>query len=130
MSYLLDSHVLIWSIADTARLSPKAKDIISKENIYVSAASWWEISIKFKLGKLKLGDKTPEDFLQASQELEFKDLPLSEVETSSFHKLELLTKDPFDRMLVWQAIQHNLILISKDNRLSVYEKLGLKLLWL
>lgn len=129
MSYLVDTHVLLWAIGNSQNLPVKVKDILTKEMIYVSATSWWEISIKFRLGKLKLGDKNPDDFLVASRSLEFKELQLTEIETSLFYKLELLTKDPFDRILVWQAIHYNLTLISKDNRLSVYEKLGLKLIW-
>ncbi|MBN8576494.1 MAG: type II toxin-antitoxin system VapC family toxin [Cytophagales bacterium] len=129
MSYLIDTHVLLWAIGTSHNLPVSVKDILTKEIIYVSSTSWWEISIKFRLGKLKLGDKTPDDFLVASRSLEFKELQLTEIETSLFYKLELLTKDPFDRILVWQAMHHNLTLISKDNRLAVYEKLGLKLIW-
>jgi PIN domain nuclease of toxin-antitoxin system len=100
MSYLIDTHVLLWVIGDSQKLSTKVKDILVKEIVYVSAASWWEMSIKYTLGKLKLGNKTPEDFMLASQSMEFKELPLTETEASTFYKLELLTKDPFDRILV------------------------------
>ena len=100
-----------------------------KNTIYVSSASWWEISIKYSLGKLKLENATPEDLWRAALDMEFITLPISGLESNSFYKLELTNKDPFDRMLIWQSIKNNLPIVSKDNRFQAYEKFGLQLIW-
>lgn len=129
MKCLIDTHVLLWAIGNSANLSTKSKEILSTATVYVSAVSWWEISIKYAIGKLKLGNKTPHDLWQASEHLQFGTLPIQGSEAYTAHQLDLLTRDPFDRMLVWQAIQNNLVLISKDSRLKYYEKNGLQLIW-
>lgn len=129
MKCLIDTHVLLWSIGNSTNLSKKAREWVSQHDVYTSAASWWEISIKYSIGKLKLGNKTPDDLWAASQAMNFASLPIQARETNSFYKLELLTKDPFDRILVWQAIKNDLPLVSKDRRLAGYERYGLQLIW-
>jgi PIN domain nuclease of toxin-antitoxin system len=129
MKYLIDTHVLLWTIGKSSSLSVKAKEALRESNIYVSATSWWEISIKYSSGKLKLENGTPEDLWKATIGMQFIMLPITGIEASSFYKLDITNKDPFDRMLVWQAIKNDLPLISKDGRLQSYEKFGLQLIW-
>lgn len=129
MKFLIDTHVLLWSIGDSTNLSERTKDILRTATIYVSAATWWEISIKYAIGKLNLGDKTPEDLWKASELLQFTILPILGTEAYTSYKLDLTNRDPFDRMLVWQAIKNDLVLISKDGHLKQYEKNGLQLIW-
>jgi PIN domain nuclease of toxin-antitoxin system len=72
-----------------------------------------------------------EDFPKYAIEMGFMIMDLKERETITFHKLPLKEnhKDPFDRMLIWQAITNNMVLLSKDNLIMQYEKNGLKIVW-
>jgi PIN domain nuclease of toxin-antitoxin system len=130
MKYLLDTHTLIWALVDEAKLTRKTRTLLSETPfVYVSVVSLWEISIKFQLGKLELNGRSPEEIWEAGESIGFKSLPAAENEVLSFYKLERLHKDAFDRMLVWQALKNNMVLISKDTRMSLYVKFGLDLIW-
>ena len=115
MSFLLDSHTLLWAILDKKKLSSKVIAILEDTNheIFVSAVTFWEISLKYSLGKLDLSNVLPEDLPKLSEEVRFS----------------LLPRDPFDRMLIWQAIKNNLTLLSKDKNVALYKSVGLKLVW-
>jgi PIN domain nuclease of toxin-antitoxin system len=92
--------------------------------------SFWEISIKACIGKLNLDGLTPEALLVLSEKMEFQSIELTIEETATYGKLEYLShNDPFDRMLIWQAISRNMILLSKDEAFQKFVKHGLKLLW-
>jgi PIN domain nuclease of toxin-antitoxin system len=130
MKYLLDTHVLIWSLTDRPKLSAKVKKILIEEsNLLVSVVSLWEISLKYSLGKLEMDGMTPDEFFVEAESVGFKFAPISNREAVSFHRLQRLHKDPFDRMIVWQCISNGLTLLSKDNRMQDYERLGLHLIW-
>lgn len=132
MNYLVDTHVLLWAIFESWKLSSRVKSLIlNPENaIYVSLISFWEISLKYSLGKLDLGNIKPEDIPGISREAGFKTLRLSETDVASFYNLPRIGhKDPFDRLIIWQAINNDLILVSKDGRLSDYIDLGLSIAW-
>lgn len=132
MNYLLDTHVLLWAIFDSGKLSPRIKSLLlNPENtIYVSLISFWEISLKYSLGKLELDDIMPDAIPGFSREAGFKTLALSEDDVASFYNLPRLAhKDPFDRLIIWQAINNDLTLISKDEKLSDYEEFGLTITW-
>ena len=96
MRYLIDTHVLLWSLSQTRNLSDKAKEILESENVLVSVVSWWELSIKFGLGKIELQLGTPEDLLRATQKMNYGLFPLSDEEASGFHQLARIHKDPFE----------------------------------
>jgi PIN domain nuclease of toxin-antitoxin system len=128
VKYLLDTHIFIWSLTDDHKLSRQVKGILEDvEDTSVSVVSLWEISLKFGLGKLELKGSTPEKLWMDSKKLNYRFLPLAFDEVISFHHLPKEHNDPFDRMLVWQAIKNNMILISNDVGLDIYEKLGLKI---
>jgi len=132
MNYLLDTHTFLWAIFDTQKLSREAKEVIlnPQNSIYVSLVTFWEISLKYSLGKLELENISPEELPVFSREAGFETLPLSEEEVSFFHNLTRSShKDPFDRLIIWQAIHNDLILISKDRRLSAYQESGLRITW-
>jgi PIN domain nuclease of toxin-antitoxin system len=132
MNYLLDTHTFLWAIFDTQKLSREAKEVIlnPQNSVYVSLITFWEISLKYSLGKLELENISPEELPVVSKEAGFETLPLSEKEVSSFHHLTRTShKDPFDRLIIWQAIHNDLILISKDRRLSAYQESGLQITW-
>ena len=132
MNYLLDSHAFIWAVIAQDKLSRNAAPIIenSENEIFVSHLSFWEISIKQELGKINLHGSSPEEFSGWCEKLNFKVLPLSLHDVTTFYRLPRSThKDPFNRMLVWQAINRQFTLISKDKSLQLYSSQGLKILW-
>jgi len=98
MKYLLDTHTMIWAVTDTAKLSLNARQILANPNhqILVSAVSFWEISLKYSLGKLELNNIAPEDFPTACTAMDFDILPLDAQAASTFHFLKATWhKDPF-----------------------------------
>lgn len=132
MNYLIDTHVLLWIINDETKLSEIVKEEINNtdNNIFVSAISFWEISLKYSMGKLKLQGFTPDDLAELSIQIGIKLLPLLHDECATYHHLTTtIHRDPFDRMLIWQAIKLNYTLITKDNKASFYSESGLKTFW-
>lgn len=132
MNFLIDTHTLIWAITNKRKLSKKATEILENVNngIHVSAISFWEISLKFSIGKLELIGISPNQFPLLAIQIGFKLIPLVPEETATYHHLKgTWHRDPFDRMLIWQAIQQDLVLISKDKNIAEYGKEGLKTLW-
>lgn len=132
MNYLLDTHTFLWTIADSGKLPESVRAIIISpaNEIYVSAVSFWEIGIKSRLGKLDLGNLVPEQLVSIAEEMEFQTISLTPEEASTSTMLkETEHKDPFDRMLVRQAIQRNFVIISKDRKFSKFEPFGLKIIW-
>lgn len=132
MSFLLDSHTLLWAITDQKKLSSKVTAILKDgaNEIFVSSVTFWEISLKYGLGKLDLNNLVPEDLPHLSKETGFSFLPLLAAGSAGYHKLNASWhRDPFDRMLIWQAINNELTLLSKDKNVAQYKSVGLKQLW-
>jgi len=122
MNILLDTCTFLWIIAGDKKLSVRAREIFIKpENeIYLSAVSVWEISIKHSLGVFPLPEK-PEHFIPAQRERHgVKPLPLDEESALYLTRLPLLHNDPFDRMLVCQAIVNSMTIMTPDDLLSKY----------
>jgi PIN domain nuclease of toxin-antitoxin system len=132
MSFLLDTHTLLWTQFDPDRLGRKGAEVIANPEltIYVSVVSFWELSLKYATGKLVLGKVTPDDFPALVCQSGFDILPLAESDAATFHHLPRLEhKDPFDRLLIWQAISRKLTFISQDKACAAYKKQGLKVIW-
>jgi len=132
MNYLIDTHTFIWAVFDPDRLGTKAKTILQDPDhiIHVSAVSFWEISLKYAIGKLELFNILPDQFPEVARRMEFEILNLIPQEAATFYKLSKVGhQDPFDRMIIWQAIQQKMQLISKDKRFRLYKDKGLKLVW-
>jgi len=122
MKYLLDTHVFLWHLQGDANLSIKAKNIIdAKENLYFSIVSLWEIAIKINIGKLQIY-RPIEDLSKELQYVNIQILPLlnKDIELYSALTLQLNHRDPFDRMLIVQAMNHSLTLISRDVKFDNY----------
>jgi PIN domain nuclease of toxin-antitoxin system len=130
--YLLDTHVLLWASLDPDKLSNAHQLIISDpgEQKVISTISVWEISLKYSTGKLDLGMYTPEEFLHIAEEEGFQVVGPSPEVFASFYKLGSVPghKDPFDRILIWQALQDKLTLLSHDGDFPKYKPKGLKLI--
>jgi len=132
MSFLLDAHTFLWALAEPAQLSHKVRDILedAKNEVFVSAVTFWEISLKFGLGKLELNGATPNDLPAMAVEAGFSLLPLLPEDAAMYHSLESSWhKDPFDRMLMQQAIHNKLTLLSKDRNIARYQSDILKVIW-
>ena len=121
MRILLDTHILLWVLADSPQINKIKPLILSNETeVYISTASWWELAIKIGIGKIKvdLG------ILRAgSADSGFLDLPILGAHTQTLLTLPLLHRDPFDRMLISQAICEPMQLITNDSALSEYSSL-------
>ena len=121
MKVLLDTHVLLWAMQDSKQLSTAARKCIrSAEATYVSAASLWEIAIKASLGKLSVDSDLLEEQLELAG---LQPLSISWQHTVQVRKLPMHHRDPFDRMLVAQAMSEPLRLLTHDARLRVYSDL-------
>ena len=132
MKYLLDTHVFLWSLLASKKLSLKVKNILLDPEMtkYVSTITFWEISLKFSLGKITLKGVGPEKLPEAAEKAGFDILLLKADTASSFYKLpKIKNKDPFDRMLAWQTISEDCILLTPDRDFANYKIHSLKTVW-
>ncbi len=118
MRLLLDSHVLLWALVEPARLAgPAATEIASPANaVFVSTASVWELEIKRACGKLVL----PDDWLGALDEAGFVDLPIKRHHGMTAARLPWHHRDPFDRLLIAQAMTEGLRFVTADRFAAAY----------
>ena len=115
---LLDTHVLLWWLSDDPQLGESSRQTIinPRNQVYVSAASTWEISIKKSIGKL-----TAPDDMDAIVESEgFEKLPITLFHGDQAGSLPELHKDPFDRMLIAQAQSEGLVIVTNDEKITQY----------
>lgn len=117
MRLLLDTHVLLWSLASPAKLPTVVRRQIDSAQVFVSAASIWEVSIKVGLGKLKAN---PAEILAALEPAGFELLPITGEHAARVATLPFIHKDPFDRLLVAQAICEPMFLLTRDESLEQY----------
>ena len=121
MDILLDTHTFIWFFNGDEQLSSKAKRLIedSKINKFVSIASVWEIAIKIGLGKLTFDGSTSE-IVELIFKNGFQILQISVDHIVAYETLEFIHRDPFDRILIAQAIVEKLTIITKDENIQKY----------
>ncbi len=123
MRLLLDTHIFLWLAAGDSRLNAQAKKTLERaEKIYISSATIWEISIKVRLGKLTVD---PEQLVAEIQNNGFKELPVLSRHAKEVARLPRHHGDPFDLLLVAQAITEPLDLLTADARLAEYSELVL-----
>ena len=116
--YLLDTHVLLWLLYDDTRVPTGVVEALSRPlaKVYVSSISIVEIEIKRSIGKLLL-DSSPLDFID---QMGFKSLDLTMKEARRLSELPLIHRDPFDRLLICQALENRLTLVTADELVSQY----------
>ena len=122
MKVLVDTCTFLWLADDAPELSGPARTIVTDPDneVYLSAASAWEIAIKHTLGKLPLPD-SPRHFIPTQRTLlALTALPIEEEAVLALDRLPLLHRDPFDRLLVCQALTHGLVIASPDPQIQQY----------
>lgn len=120
MNLLLDTHVFLWAIDDSPHLSPAARAAITDGHnvVYVSAASAWEIGIKRGLGKLNI---PPGDYMEEVRLHRFTPLDITSEHALAVETLPPHHKDPFDRLLIAQAQEERLTIVTRDQRVALYD---------
>lgn len=128
MRLLLDTHAFLWFITDDPQLSAAARTLIADpaNEVLVSPASYWEIAIKVRLGKYPLSVPYLTFITQGIDRNDFKVLPIEPRHTDLLTTMPLHHRDPFDRLLVAQALVEAIPLVSNDPALDAY---GVNRLW-
>ena len=118
MKLLLDTHILLWWLEDSRNLKKVARELITapENQVFVSAATAWEIEIEQAAGKLDFAREVAEAFAEVG----FKQLEIHFTHTAESGRLPLIHSDPFDRMLVAQARLEDLHLLTVDPRVLAY----------
>ena len=122
MKLLLDTHIFLWYISGDYHLPKELKDIIqdSVNEVYLSVVSLWESIVKYRLGKLLL-PLSPEKYLPLQRERhDISSLSLDEADIIHLSDLPSFHRDPFDRMLICQAIEHNMTIVTMDAAIAQY----------
>lgn len=122
MKILLDTCEFLWLVSGDPKLSPAISAAVrdASNEVFLSSVSFWEISVKYRLGKLSL-PQPPASFIPQQRQLHFIDsLPLDEAAVAQLDSLPLFHRDPFDRMLVCQAQAQGLTLASSDPLVRQY----------
>jgi len=118
---LLDTNVLLWLSQDNPRISDIKPLLLAEEiRVFVSPVSWWEIAIKIRIGKLKVD---LEKLLSMTKKYGYLELPMTSMYLKAYLELPLLHKDPFDHMILAQAITCPMRLITGDAILAEYSSL-------
>ena len=128
MRVLLDTHALLWWLAGDAALPPLARELIadSSNEVYVSAASAWEVATKHRLGKLPGAGPLAVDFAREIEEQGFLPLPISLQHAQDAGAHPIAHRDPFDRMLLVQALAEKMALVSNE---TAFDKTGVTRVW-
>ena len=128
MKILVDTHIFLWLVDDSKRLSDRNRQIIHNldNEIFLSVVSIWECVIKYQVGKLNF-PSSPEIYLPIQRRKHFiKTLTVDENSIARLINLPLLHRDPFDRLIMAQALQNDLIVMTEDKAILAYS--GIKLL--
>jgi PIN domain nuclease of toxin-antitoxin system len=129
----MDTHTFLWFLMESGRLSETVVEIIRNADnaVYISMASIWELSLKYSIGKLDLKGTDPNAMLAAALKGGILELSLTSEDCALYHLLPIKEghRDPFDRMLIWQAISRRMPILSKDSSFQQYRPNGLELIW-
>jgi PIN domain nuclease of toxin-antitoxin system len=128
MKYLLDTGVWLWNLIEPERINPQACQLIAdgREELYLSAASSWEISIKSALGKLRLPSTPSRLVPEAMAAQGIRPLPITHTHALAVSALPLHHKDPFDRLLIAQAKAEGMTILTADRSFAQY---GVEVFW-
>ncbi len=120
VTYILDTHVLLWASARPERLGAAEQLLVDADRRIVSAVCVWELAIKQHLGKLSLGSDVAAWSRRVTTELALDHLPVTAEHAAAVEHLPDVHRDPFDRLLVAQAVSEGVVLLTADDRLTGY----------
>lgn len=130
--YLIDTHIFLWLLFEPDKIDQKNLQILKnpKNKVYIASIAFWEISLKYNLGKLKLNGFVPDELPLLAEKMGLEILQIDQNTMARFYKLPKINthKDHFDRIIIWKCISDNLVLVSKDRRFPEYEEFGLKVI--
>lgn len=128
MKALLDTCAVIWGMLSPSTLSRKAQQTIAAEEneIFVSAASAWEIATKVRLGKLRGAERLERDYLSLMAEAGYTPLPIEAADALRAGRMAFEHRDPFDRMIAAQALALDIPVVSSD---PVFDAFGVRRIW-
>lgn len=128
--YIIDTHIFLWLLFDPDKIDRDKLGILKnpKNKIYIAGITFWEISLKYNLGKLELSGLTPDELPAAAEKMGVEVLEIDNDTMASFYKLPKVDthKDPFDRIIIWKCIKEQITLISQDRKFPEYLEHGLK----
>jgi len=120
MRFLLDTHTLLWYLSNDAVLPPRVRELIDQaDEVGVSIASFWEITVKCSLGKLKI-ESSITDLMDLCRDKLIDIWPITADHLETLSRLPLEHRDPFDRLLVSQAISEAATIITRDKIIPLY----------
>jgi len=122
MEYIIDTHVLLWLIFDSKKLSGSARQVLSNEltRKHICASSLWEISVKNRIGKLPLPDSM-RGILSAISSRGFGIIGLDYTHIEAYNTLPLIHRDPFDGLIIATALVENMSIITSDENIQKYD---------
>lgn len=132
MNYVIDTHIFLWLLFEPKKVPSGTLEILKNpsNHISITSISFWEISLKYNLGKLELNGTTPDKLPELAEKMGFDIEQIATQEMASVHKLETNKKhkDPFDRIIIWYCITNEKTLISLDGKFDSYTQHGLEVL--
>ena len=128
MPYLLDTHTFLWMAGDPVSLSANVREIVEEKNhhLYLSAASAWEIAILQQLKRVELPDVPQRFIAEALQQLNVLPIPIGFTTVISAATLPFIHRDPFDRLIIAEALKEQMMVLTRDNLFKSY---GVKVVW-
>jgi PIN domain nuclease of toxin-antitoxin system len=132
MKYIIDTHIFLWLLFEPKKVPIKILKVLkdSSNRVAITSISFWEISLKYNLGKLELDGVSPDELPKMAEEMGIEIEQIAPQEMASFYKLakNKKHKDPLDRIIIWHCISHKYLLVSMDGKFDDYEEFGLKIL--
>jgi len=132
MKYLIDTYIFLWLLFSPSKIPNKVLALLASSDceLYICSISFWEIALKFNLGKLDLSGVLPDELPSYARKMNITIVNMKAEELASFYLLPKPQqhKDPFDRAIIWMCLQHDYTLVSKDQQMDSYQQAGLKLL--
>lgn len=127
MNLLLDTHTLLWFLSGDQRIPLQTVATVAdrRNNCYVSMASLWEVSIKIALGKLSL-DFPFSEFPQKLELIDFRQLPITFSHIDGLRNIPNHHRDPFDRLIIGQALEEGMTVVTKD---AIFREYPVRVLW-
>lgn len=132
MTYILDTPIFLWLTFSPEKIAPEKLKVLQnpQHKIVITPISFWEISLKYNLGKLILENTTPDKLPHLAREMNISIEPIDAECMAGFHNLPQSRshRDPFDRIIIWFCMCNNYTLVSQDSKFPEYEALGLQIL--